>query len=76
MAFLWITEALPLAVTALIPIVLHPMMGIASANETAKSYFNDIQVCLKQKKIAFCFFGLFIIETIIFFVSFYFLVVF
>lgn len=44
MAFFWVTEALPLAVTSLIPLILHPVLGIANANDTAKSYFNDIQV--------------------------------
>lgn len=33
MALFWCTEALPLAVTALFPIVLYPMMGIMDASE-------------------------------------------
>ncbi len=44
MSYLWISETLPLAVTALLPMLLHPLLGISSANETAKSYFNEIQV--------------------------------
>lgn len=33
MALYWCTEALPLAVTALFPIILYPMMGIMDASE-------------------------------------------
>lgn len=35
MALLWCTEALPLAVTALFPIILFPMMGIMDASEVS-----------------------------------------
>lgn len=35
MALLWCTEALPLAVTALLPIVLFPLMGIMEASEVS-----------------------------------------
>lgn len=35
MALLWCTEALPLAVTALLPIVLFPLMGIMDASEVS-----------------------------------------
>lgn len=35
MALLWCTEALPLAVTALFPIVLFPLMGIMEASEVS-----------------------------------------
>ncbi|VDO92420.1 unnamed protein product [Soboliphyme baturini] len=38
----WLFEALPLAVTALLPIVLYPMLGILSADETCKSYMPDV----------------------------------
>lgn len=37
----WITEALPLAATALIPLVLFPLLGIASGKETAAVYMNS-----------------------------------
>ena len=36
----WILEALPMPAVALIPLVLHPLLGIASFEETAKSYAN------------------------------------
>lgn len=35
MALFWCTEALPLAVTALFPIILFPMMGIMDASEVS-----------------------------------------
>lgn len=42
MAVLWITEAIPLAATALIPIIMLPLMGILPGAETAKSYVSSI----------------------------------
>ncbi|CAN5374842.1 SLC13 family permease [soil metagenome] len=41
MAIWWITDALPLAVTALLPMVLFPVLGILSGKDTAAEYFND-----------------------------------
>ena len=38
MAAWWMTEALPLAATALIPLALFPALGIATPGETAVSY--------------------------------------
>ena len=35
MALLWCTEALPLAVTALFPIILFPLMGIMEASKVS-----------------------------------------
>ncbi|XP_028615239.1 solute carrier family 13 member 2 isoform X2 [Grammomys surdaster] len=43
MALLWCTEALPLAVTALLPIVLFPLMGIMDASEGIE-YFKDTNI--------------------------------
>jgi len=42
MAILWISEAIPLAATALIPIVLFPLAGILNTGDTAKAYVNSI----------------------------------
>jgi len=42
MAVWWITEALPLAVTALLPIVLFPLLGTTPATEVTKSYAHHI----------------------------------
>ncbi|KAI5193442.1 solute carrier family 13 member 2 [Manis pentadactyla] len=44
MALLWCTEALPLAVTALFPIILFPMMGIMDASEVCTEYFTDTNI--------------------------------
>lgn len=42
MAFWWITEAVPLAVTALLPIILYPTFGVMSGKDVAPIYFNHI----------------------------------
>jgi len=41
MALLWMTEAVPLAVTALLPVVLFPLLGIASTKIVAGKYMNS-----------------------------------
>ncbi|WKZ68713.1 MAG: SLC13 family permease [Melioribacteraceae bacterium] len=41
MAVWWITEAIPLAATALIPIALFPLLGVLNGEETATSYINS-----------------------------------
>ncbi|XP_067670037.1 Na(+)/citrate cotransporter-like [Haliotis asinina] len=40
-AFFWVTEIIPLAVTSLLPIVLFPVFGIMSAKDTCMSYAKD-----------------------------------
>ncbi|MEM7698159.1 MAG: SLC13 family permease [Verrucomicrobiota bacterium] len=42
MAVWWITDALPLAATALVPIITFPILGIMSGKEIAKEYTNSI----------------------------------
>jgi len=42
MAIWWITEAVPLSVTALLPVVLMPALGIQDGKEVSKAYFNWI----------------------------------
>lgn len=37
----WISEAIPLAATALLPIVLFPLLGIATGKDVAKVYMNS-----------------------------------
>nr|XP_012805613.2 solute carrier family 13 member 2 [Jaculus jaculus] len=44
MALYWCTEALPLAVTALLPIILFPLMGIMDASEVCIEYFKDTNI--------------------------------
>ncbi|MDJ0809915.1 MAG: SLC13 family permease, partial [Desulfobacterales bacterium] len=41
MATWWILDAVPLYATALVPMVLYPLLGIASAKETAPIYCNS-----------------------------------
>lgn len=42
MAAWWITEAVPLAVTALIPVVLFPLFGILDGKTVSALYFNHV----------------------------------
>lgn len=42
MATWWITEAIPIPVTALLPIVLFPLLGIASVDATTAPYANPV----------------------------------
>lgn len=42
MAFYWITDAIPLSVTAMIPVVLFPLLGIMKGRDVAPLYFNDV----------------------------------
>ncbi|KAM4795581.1 solute carrier family 13 member 2 [Rhinophrynus dorsalis] len=41
MALFWCTEALPLAVTALFPVLLFPMMGIMDSTAVCSQYLKD-----------------------------------
>ncbi|XP_044079135.1 solute carrier family 13 member 2 [Siniperca chuatsi] len=41
MALYWCTECMPLAVTALLPVVLFPMMGIMKAGAVSIEYLKD-----------------------------------
>lgn len=40
-ATFWISEVVPLSVTALFPLVLFPLLNIAKAKDVATQYFND-----------------------------------
>lgn len=42
MAVWWLTEAIPIPVTALLPVVLFPALGILSGKATAGQYFNSV----------------------------------
>lgn len=41
MAVYWCTEALPLSVTALLPIILFPFLGILKSKDVCPQYFVD-----------------------------------
>jgi sodium-dependent dicarboxylate transporter 2/3/5 len=38
----WITEAIPLGATSLLPLVLFPLLGVSSMREAAAPYANDL----------------------------------
>jgi solute carrier family 13 (sodium-dependent dicarboxylate transporter), member 2/3/5 len=42
MASWWITEAIPIAATSLLPIVLFPLLGVAPIGETTTPYANPL----------------------------------
>ncbi len=41
MAVWWVTDAIPLFATALLPLALYPVLGILPGSETAPVYFNS-----------------------------------
>ncbi len=41
-AWWWMSEAVPIAITSLLPLVLLPILGIAAAKEVAKQYMDSI----------------------------------
>ncbi|XP_041112194.1 solute carrier family 13 member 1-like [Polyodon spathula] len=45
-AIYWLTEAMPLAVTALIPALMFPLFGIMKSKTVASSYFKDFHLLL------------------------------
>ena len=44
MAVYWMTEAIPIAVTALLPFAFMPWLGIIKASEVAVNYLK-VQIC-------------------------------
>jgi solute carrier family 13 (sodium-dependent dicarboxylate transporter), member 2/3/5 len=41
MSVYWLLEPIPLAVTAMIPLILYPLFGIMDATAAAREYAND-----------------------------------
>ena len=41
MATCWVTEIIPLSITALFPVVLFPFLGVLSASTVSQQYFNN-----------------------------------
>jgi len=37
----WVTEVVPIAATALLPLILFPALGVLSAEQTAINYLRD-----------------------------------
>ncbi len=42
MAIWWMTEAVPVAITALLPVVLYPLFGIMNGKDVSATYFNHL----------------------------------
>jgi sodium-dependent dicarboxylate transporter 2/3/5 len=42
MVICWVTEAMPMPVTALFPLILFPLLGIAKMDDVAASYANPV----------------------------------
>jgi len=42
MAVWWITEAIPIPATALLPVALFPPLGVMSGGDVASTYFNNV----------------------------------
>lgn len=42
MAVFWISEAIPIAATSLIPLILFPLLGVLSGSDIAGSYVNSV----------------------------------
>ena len=45
MAVYWVSEVMPMAVTALIPVVAFPLLGVMPAKTVAKNYFQVKYQC-------------------------------
>lgn len=54
MAVLWLTEAIPIPVTALLPIFMFPLLGVATAKEISGSYvtvgFDKMKLLNNEKQ--------------------------
>lgn len=46
MAIWWVTEALPLAITALVPVILLPIMGVISVHDCCNNFISDMSISL------------------------------
>lgn len=42
MAIWWISEVVPLAITALLPVVLFPLFGVMNGKDVSATYFNHV----------------------------------
>ena len=42
MAVWWMSEAMPLSATALLPFIILPLIGVADATKTASAYYSPI----------------------------------
>ena len=42
MAFWWLTEPIPIGITALLPLALFPLLGVSTTRDAAAPYANDL----------------------------------
>lgn len=42
MAVWWVSEAIPLAVTSLLPVILFPLLGVMNGKDVSSTYFNHV----------------------------------
>lgn len=42
MAFWWVTEAIPIAITSLLPVFLFPLLGVMDSGDAAGAYINHV----------------------------------
>ena len=45
MAVYWVTEAVPIAATAFLPVILLPLMGVMTASDVSKAYISVSAEC-------------------------------
>uniref|UniRef100_A0A8C6LVF8 Solute carrier family 13 member 1 n=1 Tax=Nothobranchius furzeri TaxID=105023 RepID=A0A8C6LVF8_NOTFU len=46
MAVYWVTEVIPLSMTAMLPAILFPILGIMKSSNVARAYFNNFHFLL------------------------------
>lgn len=56
MAVFWVTEALPINVTALLPVFLFPVVGVMSAGDVAAVFFNVSYTRITFSTLTHCFY--------------------
>lgn len=62
-ATLWISEAIPLSVTSLLPVVLFPVLNVLSATAVSQQYFNNGRlVSSLSRPVIFMFFAGFLMS--------------
>jgi di/tricarboxylate transporter len=53
MAVFWTTEAIPLSVTAMLPIIVFPMMGVSKVKDLASKYVTVSTIAFNRLSLKF-----------------------